>query len=402
MSRIRKLAVAGGTFSVALGIGFVMQNGDVLAARFGPAGPAAPGLQTASGATTQVAAAAMATPSPRLGGGLEDHPMPAVLQAPPADLRAGPDSTAARTLPDEAAVPDMPAAIDLPAGTHLASADLSAIVPEAVSDTVPPHGISSPTLTVTSEPIPEAIAPTPAPSIEEVAAAPAGADECRTTMTATVLPAALVNLDLDAPCAPLARVTFHHQGMMFSALTDAAGKVGVTVPALADPAVFLADVTGGSGAAAVVPAPDIATLDRAVLQWQGNSGLMLHVREFGADYGSPGHVWAQAPRTPAALLENEGGFLMELGDPAAPEPLFAQVYTLAPGDAGHSGDVALTVEAEVTALNCGRDVAAQTIQIAPGEAPVTLDLALPMPDCAAEGEFLVLSGMLNDIHLAAN
>ena len=34
MSRARQFIMAGGTFSVALGIGFVMQNGDALAGRF--------------------------------------------------------------------------------------------------------------------------------------------------------------------------------------------------------------------------------------------------------------------------------------------------------------------------------------------------------------------------------
>ena len=33
MSQIRKIAVAGGTFAAALGIGFVVQNGDALASR---------------------------------------------------------------------------------------------------------------------------------------------------------------------------------------------------------------------------------------------------------------------------------------------------------------------------------------------------------------------------------
>ncbi len=35
MAKLRKIGMAAGTFSVALGIGFVMQNGDVLASRFG-------------------------------------------------------------------------------------------------------------------------------------------------------------------------------------------------------------------------------------------------------------------------------------------------------------------------------------------------------------------------------
>jgi len=44
MANIKQIGMAAGTFSVALGIGFVMQNGDALASRFGaesaPAQPA--------------------------------------------------------------------------------------------------------------------------------------------------------------------------------------------------------------------------------------------------------------------------------------------------------------------------------------------------------------------------
>jgi len=35
MAKVKQLGMGAGTFSVALGIGFVMQNGDALASRFG-------------------------------------------------------------------------------------------------------------------------------------------------------------------------------------------------------------------------------------------------------------------------------------------------------------------------------------------------------------------------------
>lgn len=358
MSQIRKLATAAGTFSLALGIGFVMQNGDVLAARFGSvpttsaemASEAAP--ETGSMRLAVVQADPMTIPSlPPLGPG-----------------RANVVAATSMTIPSETPSPAF-----APAFAHafsLAGDSSFGLFPAALVDT--------------------SDAQMPAP------AAPHG---CTAEMTAEVLPAGLIALRLSAPCAPLARVSFHHRGLTFTELTDAEGSIDITIPALAEQAVVLADVPGSAGAVAIVDVPGIATLDRAVLQWQGEAGLNLHALEFGADYGAGGHVWADNPRTPAAA---EGGFLIELGNPLAPEPLLAQVYTFPHDNAGRAGDVSLNVDAEVTAANCGREVSAQSLQIAPGTDPVAHDLKLQMPDCATTGDFLIVSGMLSDLHLASN
>lgn len=335
MSRIRKLATAAGTFSLALGIGFVMQNGDVLAARFGPA-PVAPQEQ---GPVVLTPADPMAMPV-----------LPAVR---PVAARISTMETIA--LPSEVAVPVL-ALFEADAADPLPEA------PEAISDSL-------------------------------------ASGDCTTTLTAETLPAGLVSVHLSAPCAPLARVSFHHRGLSFSELTDADGVIDVVIPALAEQAVILVDVPGSAGAAAMVDVPEVAGLDRAVLQWQGEAGLNLHALEYGADYGEAGHVWAEAP---GDMASDRGGFVMELGDPAAPEPLLAQVYTFAHGNAERAGDVVLNIDAEVTATNCGRDLTAQSLQIAPGGEPVAHDLTLRMPDCDAVGELLVVSGMLSDLHLAAN
>lgn len=369
MSRIRKIAVAGGTFSVALGIGFVMQNGDVLAARFGDVRP----VDTAQTPTaTSAAVAVPVAPEPVV---------PAVAALPPVPDAPAQDTTevaAAMILPSETAPPVLAGPAPEPA---------LAMAPAEVANAPGPVLAA-----LETDPAP---APLPA---EPAVAEPA----CTVDMVATILPAALVDLSLSAPCAPLARVTLHHQGMMFGLQTDAAGKAQVTVPALAVNAVFIADIDGSDGAVAMATVPELAGLDRAVLQWQGVDGLQLHAREFGADYGEPGHVWAGAPGDSTAAVKGSGGFLMQLGDPAGDNPLLAQVYTFPTGSAAQGGDVDLTVEAEITTANCGRDIAAQTIQLRPGGAPDALDLTMTLPGCDAAGEFLVLSGMLSDIRLAAN
>ena len=139
-----------------------------------------------------------------------------------------------------------------------------------------------------------------------------------------------------------------------------------------------------------------------MVQWIGQSGLQLHARENGADYGEEGHVWAGAARDTAHAALGQGGFLTRLGDARAAEPLLAEVYTFPSGMLQDAAQVALSVEAEVTAENCGKDVEAQTLQVSALGEMRTQDLVLAIPECDARGDFLVLKNLLNDLSIAAN
>ena len=202
--------------------------------------------------------------------------------------------------------------------------------------------------------------PVPAPMAPLAAPEPV----CEVAMTADTLPLAMVAVSVVAPCQPNAAVTIHHQGMIFSQLTDETGRVDVVVPALAQEAFFIAAFAGGEGAVASTAVPDLANYDRAALQWQGIDAVQLHALEVGTNYDSEGHVWAT-------------------------------------GKYNQDGTVALSVEAEVTAANCGRDISAQSIQLDSLQEPTAIDLTMTMPDCGAIGEFLVLKNMFKDLTLAA-
>ena len=189
--------------------------------------------------------------------------------------------------------------------------------------------------------------------------------------------------------------------MIFTVLTDSNGLARVTVPALAKTAVFIAELQDGPSVVASAEVPDLADFDRAVLQWQGESGLQIHALEFGAGYGSDGHVWNAAMRDPAVAESGEGGFLLRLGDGLGPAPLTAEVYTFPSATTRRDGAVALSVEAEITEESCGTEVAAQSIQLRRGAAPTALDLTMALPGCDSVGDFLVLKNMLTDLTLAA-
>ena len=228
------------------------------------------------------------------------------------------------------------------------------------------------------------------------------ADWCQISADATVMPAAMVTLTLDAPCAPNERLTVHHNGMMFTETTDATGQVSVLVPALTEKAVFIMAFSNGDGAVAQTNVPDLIQYDRTALQWRGNAGFELHAREFGADYGDDGHVWSGVPQKTMGMVEGRNGTIIRLGDTLTAEPLLAEVYTFPTAMAVGSGTIDLSVEAEVTMSNCGLEVEAQSLEMMAGGQMKTQDLTLAVPGCDAVGSFLVLNNLVSDLKVASN
>ena len=209
---------------------------------------------------------------------------------------------------------------------------------------------------------------------------------------------ASVRVTIDAPCNGNERVTLHHTGMIFTAVTSDEGRLVATIPALAETAVFVAEFDNGDGVVATATVPDIDDFDRVALQWTGATGFQIHAREFGAAYGSPGHVWS------GHRFDEEtgnGGVMTRLGDLNTLSPNVVEVYTFPRKAATQAGTVALTVEAEVTEANCGRDIAAQSIELHGQSSLRTQDLILSMPDCSAIGDFLVLNNLVDDLKIAA-
>ncbi|WP_319825238.1 hypothetical protein [Thalassovita sp.] len=229
---------------------------------------------------------------------------------------------------------------------------------------------------------------------------PGGLD-CGIQLIAEPTIAAMVNVELHAACLPETRVTLHHNGLMISELTDAQGELFVTLPALAETAVYMADLGGGQGATASVQVPSLRFYDRAVVQWQGSAGLHLHVMEFGAEFGAEGHIWDEQTGSLEKTIRGEGGFLTIMGDPTLTESLQAQVYTFPSGTSARTGDIQLEIEAEVTAMNCGKDVNAQSIQLFHAGKLRVQELQLAMPECEAVGDYLVLKNVLEDLKVAS-
>jgi len=239
-----------------------------------------------------------------------------------------------------------------------------------------------------------------APVLEDAPAIEAPA--CEISATASPAAAAMVDLIVYAPCMANERMTVHHEGMVFTHVTDTAGTISLTVPALVEDAMFILAFSNGDGAVVKTQVSSVAFYDRVVLQWKGDSGFQIHAREFGANYGEDGHVWANAARDASIAASGSGGFLSTVGDANAPEPMLAEVYSFPTGTSVNSGDVILSIETEVTEANCGQEVDAQTIESHQGADTVARDITLVVPGCDTVGDFLVLNNLVQDLKVASN
>ena len=214
---------------------------------------------------------------------------------------------------------------------------------------------------------------------------------CQVETSAQVLPGALVQIILNAPCKRNERLIVHHNGLMFTDRTNDLGVMTATIPALAEDAVFIIAFEAGKGAVIQTRVEDMQNLHRAVLQWSGTDAFELHALEFGADYGSSGHVWSGVNSTSEVGQSLDRGFVVQLGDPQVMQPLMAEVYTYP----AETGPVDLRVETAIHEKNCGADIEVQSIQYAKGSL-FSEDILLSMPDCSAAGELLVLANLVGN------
>ena len=240
--------------------------------------------------------------------------------------------------------------------------------------------------------------------VQNSAAAVASRRDCIVRLMATLAPAASADLTVTAPCHANERLTMHHEGLIFTGVTDNEGRFETTIPALNKHAVFIAAFESGAGAVVNTRMNDVDLYDRVVLQWKGDTPLQIHAREFGADYGAMGHVWADSAMNADRAELGQGGFLTRLGDARTAEPMMAEIYTFPSGSVQSSGVVRLTVETPVTPANCGREIEAETFQVRRGAAQdaVEVTLAVAVPPCDAVGDHLVLQNLLTDLTIAQN
>ncbi|SMP05008.1 hypothetical protein [Shimia sagamensis] len=256
------------------------------------------------------------------------------------------------------------------------------------------HGIAllqEPVLVAVADDIPVGILP-----VEETAPRLG----CVPTMSAEAAAGALIDVSLTAPCYANETVMFTHGDLTFHMRMPAEGPLKVQLPALSETAEVSASFAIGDTVIATTVVDSLAFYDRVVISWFGRGGAELHAREFGAKYGASGHVWRGQPRDVGALSGGEGGFLIQLGTSDLSIAGQAEVYTFPSGISNQVGDVEVSVEAEVTEVNCGKPLKIKSGALRQGRVTDQHELVLQMPDCSAIGEFLVLKNLVEDLTIA--
>ncbi|MEJ6393375.1 hypothetical protein V8J82_08925 [Gymnodinialimonas sp. 2305UL16-5] len=238
----------------------------------------------------------------------------------------------------------------------------------------------------------------PQPTTDEIDRSAYGLP-CEVALTARAQPAAMVALDIMAPCRGDQSVTISHAGLRLTGTTDALGLLTLDMPAFQHPAYFTITFgADGPEQTALIDVPDLAEFDRIGLSWHGQAGLELHAMEFGAAFGEVGHVWPSAPSQAEMAIAGVGGFLSVIDTGSS----YAQIYTVPRARLMDGDIVEMLVDIPITETNCAAPILARALRSeAAGPVDVT-ELSMTMPGCETVGDVLVLQNILADLRLASN
>ncbi len=248
---------------------------------------------------------------------------------------------------------------------------------------------SVPAIITTTAPEPSIV-----PKAMEVLLQPEGS--CQNEMDLAVVADAIIEITLLSPCHPSERLVLRHGPLAVTVKTTAQGSAFLKIPALDANGQISLRFVDGAVIDGVVQVPDLAKLRRFAVQWMDRDTFGVNAFESGSAYGGPGHISAANPGKLPLTGNADGGYLMILGDADATPAMLAEVYTY---PAGINLPVELSIESEVTATTCGRELLGEVITSDGGQSDVS-DLMLAMPDCTAMGDILVLKNPVQDLTVA--
>ena len=196
---------------------------------------------------------------------------------------------------------------------------------------------------------------------------------CDINLSTAIADGALIVLTVQSPCRHDQTFEIQHNGMVFTAQTDAMGQASVTVPALNVNASLFITFPDNSGATATAVVPEVELVNRVVLQWDGVVAELI-----------------QSTDVEASSL----GTLQRLGTAANGAAHYAEVFTfpaaLNPGESLN----ALTVQAPVSEATCGQILKGQSFHVLAGTEPQFKDFQITLPGCEHAGTFLELKKVL--------
>ena len=214
---------------------------------------------------------------------------------------------------------------------------------------------------------------------------------CETDALAAAAPQGRVAVTVLAGCRVNAGVSITQGPLNFSARTDGDGWLSLEMPALSTHTVTRIRFDDGTTLEARAEVPDAAHYVHTTLHWIGAQDLALHAYENGAAFDAPGHLHA-------GVVQGVGRF-ETLGDTSLPGARMVEIYT-APRSPDAPLAVTISVEAEVTYANCGREAWAELATDSAATPTEPLNLRLRLPDCDAVGDFVVMDDMLDNMQVA--
>lgn len=272
-----------------------------------------------------------------------------------------------------------------------------------------------PQVDLSRPPLPEVNADALAPRIAQLAPEAASSDmppavpldaelqaelnACAVWLVVTPTEGAILETSVYAPCDRDARVTLSHAGLSFDTVIGSDGQLMAFIPALREEAEVTLSFDDGRAQSDSTLVPDLGTIERVALHWQGPATLSLHAYEFGAQYGQPGHVHAG---TPPAAEATARGHVIALGDATLAGSRLAQVYSFPRGTSPQQGQVTLEIEVPVTEASCGSALEVDTIEVHGATTAQLRRIQLDMPPCDGNGGYLVLPGILPELQIAMN
>ncbi len=223
---------------------------------------------------------------------------------------------------------------------------------------------------------------------------------CASKMQASVLPGALVQLELTTPCQPYAKVTISHGKLNFAQRTSHTGRLSVVVPVLEQSAEFSATFENGYALQTNATVPELQSIKRVAIVWEGAFDLDLHAFEFGAEHGSIGHVSILNPRSVPLSTAHGGGYIMQLGDSSLPGAKQAEVYSVPTQDRRDDGTVRLAVTAHATKDNCDQSASVINFRSSGGTLIASGGLRFKMPGCDQGPTEITLKNAVRDLNIA--
>ena len=211
--------------------------------------------------------------------------------------------------------------------------------------------------------------------------------DCKANLSLIAEPDAMIVVGLSAPCNRGERVVLRHAGLNFTARTSVEGALMLRLPALEADGVVTVYLAASEVVIGSVAVPDMAAVRRFGLQWTNDDVFGLRINEDSRIFVASGN----------ATDDRGGKKVIALGDRSVEEPMFAEIYTYPTTPVS---DLELLVEVSITPEVCGQDVFAESI-FADGGIVTISPLTVPIPQCGAEGDILVLKNLAPNMKIAA-